>query len=158
MEHVLLYLQWLLHFKNHAKKKKKEKNNNTHTHMQLSHPTTLHLQRHRCKVMQGCIPAVTIHTGPARYQPFTWVSYSAIISLSFLTLAWDDIFWRGRDGLCNQSSGRNQRVGGHNAATTSRPRFSSVSPASWPSHDQGETIGQFNTQLQSPATSTALRF
>ena len=47
---------------------------------------------------------ITIRAGlRARYPPFTWVSYSAIISLSFLTFAWDDIL--GDSGLCNPRGG-----------------------------------------------------
>lgn len=33
---------------------------------------------------------------PVRHPPFTWVSYSAIISLSFLTFAWDDMLGGNR--------------------------------------------------------------
>lgn len=54
---------------------------------------------------------------PARHPPFTWVSYSAIISLSFLTFAWDDmLWWRGEGGGIEllQSSARS--FGRRNAA------------------------------------------
>lgn len=49
------------------------------------------------KVMQWCL-----HAWPASHQPFTWVSYSAMISLSFLTLAWDDILERADCAILSQ--------------------------------------------------------
>lgn len=36
------------------------------------------------------------HDSPAHISPFIWASYSAMISLSFLNLVWDDIFQRGQ--------------------------------------------------------------
>lgn len=36
------------------------------------------------------------HDSPARISPFIWASYSAMISLSFLNLVWDDIFQCGQ--------------------------------------------------------------
>lgn len=51
---------------------------------------------------------------PVRHPPFTWVSYSAIISLSFLTFAWDDMLGGATEFL--QSSARTHSFGRRNAA------------------------------------------
>lgn len=65
---------------------------------------------------------------PARHPPFTWVSYSAIISLSFLTFAWDDMLGRGRN---RAPAIRGQESQSRPLQRCCRPPSSQSSPGSW---------------------------